>query len=191
MTASPLRVPTRPLAAASPGALLILAAALVGVAIAADGPLARIANGLGGLLWVTAALLLAGSLRGTRRPWLGALVAAAVIALLVLVVRPGDLAGALLGFALGGLVVALAAPTRRATWAMLMAAAWLPAHVLLRIAEAALAGQARVRTEPPPTAALVPLAMVLAALAAGLLVGQLRADRLPDSAATQADPVAG
>lgn len=170
--------PSQPVFPLRPGLLLVLAAFLVGLAIVVGGPLGRVVNGAGGLLWVGAAVLLARQLAGARRPWLGIAIVAVVIALLVLAVRPGDIVAAAVGFTLGGALVALIAADRSIVWALLMAAAWLPGHIALRVGLSALADQARVRADPPPTAALVPLTMVVAASVGGLLVAQLRRRRL-------------
>ena len=153
----------------APGTLLVVAAAIVGLAIAADGTLARMLNGVGGLCWLAAAVALALGVQRERRLQ-GALVTAGVVLLLALVVRPSDLAAALVGFSLGGAVVAFAVGNQPLRWALLVPAAWLPAHLAIAIVRAAAAGNPRVRTAPPPTAALVPVAMVLAALAGGLVI---------------------
>lgn len=157
-----------------PGLLLLLAAVLVGIAIVVDGQLGRVVNGVGGAIWLVAAVLLGRELRGARRPWFGAAAVIVVIATLVLVVRPGDMFAALIGFALGGAIVAALVVDRSVVWSLMMVAVWLPGHIALRVALAALAGETRVRTDPPPTAALVPATMVVAALAAGTLVDRLR-----------------
>ena len=155
------------------GLLLGGAAALVGVAIVADGALARVVNGVGAIGWLTALVLLARSVRGTERwPAAASATVVAVVALAVLV-RPRDLAVASVAFLLAGAMIAIAARDWRHLWALLVPAAWLPAHLLVNIARSALAGSTRVRTDPPPTAALVPLAMVLAAGIGGLLVTRL------------------
>jgi len=159
------------------GALLLVAAALVGVAIAVDGTAARVLNGIGALGWLVAAAILVKSLRGSRRGVTVGSAAAAVILLLALVVRPSDLAAALVGFAAAGTTIALIGRDRPVEWALAVPAFWLPVHLTLAVGRAAVAGEARVRTDPPPTAALVPLAMVLAALAGGLVVARLRDQR--------------
>lgn len=154
-----------------PGSVLVVAACLVGLAIALDeSAAARIVNGLGGLLWLVAAALLAWSLHsgaGRRR---SALVLVIAIVVLAILVRPTDLVAAIVGFAVGGGVVALTARERVMHWTLLVPALWLPVHIIVGIARSSIAGAAAVRTEPPPTAAVVPLTMVLAAGAAGLLV---------------------
>ena len=152
------------------GAMLIAAGALVGSAIWLDGPLSRAINGVAVLIWVAAAVVLARSLRFTERRLPPMVFVAGLIVLLVLILRPGDLVAAGIGFALGGSMLALVAPTRGVTWALLLAAAWLPVHIVLRVAFSLLAGSARVRTEPPPTSAFVPLVMILAAFLGALFV---------------------
>ncbi len=156
-----------------PGGVLVGAACLVGLAIALDeGRLARVINGLGGISWLLGAAMLAWSLRGAAG-WLrsGLVLGVTVLALAVLV-RPTDLAAAIVGFAIGGAIVALVSTERPMHWALLVPAMWLPAHIVAGIARSTIDGAATVRIEPPPTAAIVPLAMVLAAGLAGLLVAR-------------------
>jgi hypothetical protein len=160
-----------------PGLLLAGAAAVVGVAIALDGTPARVVNGLGVLGWFAAGALLVRSLRRSRGRLVGAAATAAAVLVLAFVVRPSDLVAALVGFSLGGALVATVARDAPLHWALLLPAAWLPAHVAVAIGRSVLAGATSVRTDPPPTAVVVPLAMVAAATAAGLLVARLRHTR--------------
>jgi hypothetical protein len=100
-----------------------------------------------------------------------ALGAAVILAVLV---RPNELVGALIGFGAAGVVVALLAPRRPMSWAVLVPALYLPAHLVVAISRSLLSGTPSVRTEPPPTAPFVPLVMVLVAALMGWLVGALR-----------------
>ncbi|MBA3643197.1 MAG: hypothetical protein H0W59_03915 [Chloroflexia bacterium] len=173
-----------------PGGVLVGAACLVGLAIVLDeGRLARVINGLGGISWLLGAAMLAWSLRGAAG-WLrsGLVLGVTVLALAVLV-RPTDLAAAIIGFAIGGAIVALVSTERPMHWALLVPAMWLPAHIVVGIARSTIDGAAAVRTAPPPTAAIVPLAMVLAAGLAGLLVARCDADGF-HSSDRAASPVA-
>jgi hypothetical protein len=154
--------------------LLLVAAILVGLAIAAEDGLARALNGVGGGLWLIAAALLAWSVRSSMHRLRATSVTAAVVIFLALVVRPSELTAALIGFSIGGATVALIVRHRPLRWVMLMAAAWLPAHLVLAISRSMLSGDVRVRTDPPPTAALVPLTMVLAAAAGGAIIARVR-----------------
>jgi hypothetical protein len=154
--------------------LLLGAALLIGVAIISEPPLDRVLNGIGGVVWFVSGLLLAWRLR--REPWaaLLTLVAATMAIVLAAIVRPDSLIGAVIGFGVGGAVVGFLATRHPVSWAMLVPAIYLPAHVLIAITRSVAAGSVSVRSEPPPTAAIVPLAMVLAAAGAGLLVNRLR-----------------
>jgi hypothetical protein len=97
---------------------------------------------------------------------------------LVLLVKPSDLLWAAIGFAAGGAAIALLASGRQYDWALLLPALWLPVHLLVAISRALVraltGGEAAVRSDPPPTAALVPCAMVLSALAGAWLVQRWR-----------------
>lgn len=149
---------------------LIAAAAIVGVAIVADGTSSRIANGVGGTLWLVATGGLIWSARQAVRI-LTVVALVTVATLLALVVRPTNLALALVGFGAGGALVASLAPSVPITWSAMLSGLWLPAHIVTSIGRSLLAGdEARVRTEPPPTAALVPLAIVVGAIVAGAAV---------------------
>ncbi|MBW3632163.1 MAG: hypothetical protein KY456_03945 [Chloroflexi bacterium] len=148
---------------------LILAATIVGVAIVVGGATARILNPIGALLWLASGVLLALSLPTVERRALGFGVAIASGVILGALVRPGSLVEAVVGFAIAGAVVVLAAGDRSGGWALLAPAIYLPVHLLIGVGRAIVRGGG-VRTDPPPTAAIVPLAMLLAAAVAGALV---------------------
>ena len=154
--------------------LLIVAALLVGAAIISDGTVSRVLNGVGALVWVGAAVLLGWSLRAEARAGQMAMITAGAAIVLAALIRPDDLVSGIVAFGLAGVIVAFVAPSRAAGWAMLVPALYLPAHVIIAIGRSLVAGSLRIRTEPPPTAAFVPLAMVLTAALAGLVVGRLR-----------------
>ena len=159
------------------GVLLLAAAALVGVAIAAEGAVARGLNGVGGVGWLVAAVLLTRSLLIERRRGFAVVAVVGVAAVLALVVRPSNLVAAIVGFFVAGALVALAGRDRPVHWALLVPALWLPLHLVIAVGRAIGDGGGRVRTDPPPTAALVPLAMVLAAAAGGWVVGRIARSR--------------
>lgn len=168
-----------------PGALLALAASIVGVAIALDGALSRTVNGVGVVCWIAAGALIARSLRGAAGRFRGASATAAAVVVLAVVVRPSDLPAAFAGFSIAGAVIASIVRDRPMQWVLLLPAAWLPAHVALAIGQSILDGSTAIRTDPPPTAVLVPLAMVVAAAASGFAVSRLR--RSPRSAPQSAE----
>lgn len=164
-----------------PGALLAASAAIVGVAIALDGTPARVVNAVGIVGWFAAGVWLVRSVRRVDGRVVGAAATPATVLVLAFVVRPTDLFAALIGFSIGGAIVAAVGRGAPLHWALLLPAAWLPAHVGVAIGRSLLAGATSVRTDPPPTAVVVPLAMVAAATASGLLVGRFRAARRPVS----------
>jgi hypothetical protein len=154
-----------------PASLLLVAGLIVGAAIALGEPaLRRALNGVGGLLWLAAAAMLLWSLRTSPRRAAAGIAAAAAIVVLVWFVRPVDLALSAAGFAAAGAIVAFIGRDRPVAWALAVPAAWLPVHLLMGAARGFIVRQGQVRTDPPPTAAIVPLSMVLAAGIAGLVV---------------------
>src|SRR5688572_10512922 len=78
---------------------LFLAAAIVGVAIFIGGPVARVLNPIGAILWVVSGVLLARSLPAAPRPVPGWLLAAVNGVALGALVRPSSLPEAIIGFA--------------------------------------------------------------------------------------------
>ena len=151
-----------------------MAAGIVGLAIVADGTTARALNVVGGICWLLAGVFLARSVRSTERWPLATVVMLGMVVVLAMVVRPSDLTVAVAGFATAGALLAALVRERPVGWALLVPAAWLPVHLAIAVGRALREGQASVRTDPPPTAALVPLAMVVAAAVGGLLVARLR-----------------
>ena len=156
---------------------LIVAAVIVGIAITIGGTTARALNGTGALVWIASGVVLARSLPTPERRGLGWLVALAGALLLGAVIRPGTLAAASAGFGVAGALVVLAARDRSGGWAFLVPAIYLPVHLLIGVGRAAFLHRG-VRTDPPPTAAILPLVMILAAAVAGALVASvLRRER--------------
>lgn len=158
-------------------ALLVSGAILVGASILAGGQLGRVLNGLSGVLWFGAAVLLVmAASDGRRHPrtWLVVIASTAVVAFFI---RPGDLVPAAGGFLVAGVVVGWSAVDRPVFWAKLVPALYLPMHIGSAVARAIvrdLAGQEEsIRTDPPPTAFMVPVVMVVGAMAGGLLARYL------------------
>jgi hypothetical protein len=162
---------------------LIAASLIVALAIATNGQLSKTINGVGGLLWIVSAVCLGLRLRSAQK-WLGSAVIAFGLTLtLVLLVKPADLLWAAIGFTIGGALMSLAVSGRRLEWTGFLAAIWLPTHLLValgRVIERSIRDlPANVRTDPPPTAAFVPFAMVICALAGSRLVDLIRAKQNP------------
>lgn len=163
-------------ARAAPGALLAVAAGIVGVAIALDGTAARSVNGIGVLCWIVASVMIVRALRHATNRLRGTAATAIGVGVLSFVVRPSDLIAALIGFSVAGVLIALIVPDRPVQWALLLPAAWLPAHIAVAIGRSVLADSPSVRTDPPPTTVFVPLAMVLAATLGGYAVARFRTE---------------
>src|SRR5680860_1013867 len=80
---------------------LIIAALLVGVAIATDGAVSRAMNGLGGLLWVGAAVWLFLAARHKDKRFVVRLLTTVALALaLVMIAKPSDFIAAVVGLSL-------------------------------------------------------------------------------------------
>ena len=156
---------------------LVIAAAIVSTAIVVGGAASRMLNGIGVVLWVGSGVLLALSLPPARRPAVGWVAAAAAALLLGGVIRPGNLAEVAIGFGLAGAAIVLVAGDCTGGWALLAPALYLPVHLVIGIGRA-IVQAGGVRTDPPPTAAIVPLAIVVAAGLAGALAAAIvRAER--------------
>jgi hypothetical protein len=161
------------------GTVLLLAAiALVAGSIVTEGALSRGLNGLAGLAWFGAAAMLAWSAWRTSRRWHLWTLLISLTALVAFVVKPTDFLPAVIGFGLAGAAAAVAGGTRETLWAKLVVGLYLPLHIGTAMLKAgwrtATGAEASIRTEPPPTAALVPLAMFLAAAGGGWLVSVWR-----------------
>lgn len=158
--------------------LLVVAALLVAVAILTSGPVSRGINGVGGILWLVGLIMVWRVLGAGNRSLVRVGAALALTLVLVLLIKPSDLSSAALGFGLAGMALGLLARHREMLWAAMIPALWLPIHLGIAISRAVLdIGRdqaAAVRTDPPPTEAFVPLMMVVAALAGGLLAARFR-----------------
>ncbi len=157
----------------TPPVLLLGAGGVVALAILVGGPVARILNGVGALMWVTAAGWMLVALRRPANRLAIGLTGLAGALLMAVLVRPGTYPEAIVGFLVAGAAVALVANERSGIWALLAPALYFPLHIGVAIGRVALSGGVReVRTDPPPTAAFVPLSMIVAAAVAGALVGR-------------------
>jgi hypothetical protein len=157
---------------------LIVASFIVAVAILIDGVAARSLNGLGGILWIGSAAWLIRDLRREGWSWAIFSVVAFECLILVLFVKPSNLTLAVIGFVVAGFSIAWLAKTRAYEWAVLLPAMWLPVHLFVAICRAVYRaitdGEAAIRSDPPPTAALVPFAMVVSAIAGEWLLDRIR-----------------
>ena len=162
---------------------MIAASLIVGLAIATSGPLGKTVNGIGGILWIISAVAFGLRLKSTPNWVRNASIAFALTLTLVLLVKPTDLIWAAIGFTIAGMLLSFFVSERRLEWAGLMAAIWLPTHLLVaivRVIERSIRDlPASVRTDPPPTTALVPFAMVVCALLGSRIVEAIRAKRNP------------
>ncbi|MCC6314579.1 MAG: hypothetical protein IT337_11275 [Thermomicrobiales bacterium] len=163
----------------TPQLLLVVSGLVVAVAVAtADSEVGRVLNGLGGLLWIVAAVWMAASLRGEPRALPIGVVAAAAALILAGIIRPGTFLTAIPAFLIAGALVAMVAGPGKGYWALLAPALYFPIHIVIAIGRVIAAHGARpIRTAPPPTDALVPLSMILAAGVAGMVVAKLLDNR--------------
>lgn len=161
--------------------LLVLASLVVAVAILTNGSVSRAVNGVGGILWLVALVLVWRAIhRGER--WIASTAAALALTFgLVLFVKPSDLGLAMVGFGIAGALMGLLVRRQELLWAALIPALWLPVHLSVAISRAVMETAsdqtASVRTDPPPTEAFVPFAMVVAAILGGVTVSVWRARR--------------
>lgn len=156
---------------------LVLAAVIVGFAIMAGGSAARMLNGVGAIVWIVSGIALGFFIPTAERQLPGWIAAAAGGLLLGGLVRPGTVAEAVVAFAIAGAAAVVVAGDKTGAWAFLVPAIYLPVHLIIGIGRA-MVRESGVRTDPPPTAAILPLVMILAAGVAGAIVAAaLRARR--------------
>jgi hypothetical protein len=152
---------------------LALGALLVGMAIVMDSDLGRAVNGVGGLLWFASTALLSIAAARTKPPVWQWAVLALVVVTVAFIVKPSAAVPAMIGFVPAGFLLAATAPKGTLLWAALVPAWYLPAHIGTAVVRSAvnslLGNEASLRTEPPPTAAIVPLLMVACALLGGAI----------------------
>lgn len=157
--------------------ILLVATILVAISILLDGTPARLFNGVAGITWFSATALLAmAGLKASRRRALWA-VLIGLTAVVAFVVRPTDMLLAIVGFGPAGFLVGMLARDGRVLWGTLVAGLYLPFHigtaVLKAVGRSLTGGEASIRSEPPPTAALVPFVMLLAAMAGAAVASYL------------------
>lgn len=145
---------------------LVIAGLVVALAIVVGGSAARALNGVGAILWVASGVLLAVSLPKPERLPVAWITAVVTGGLLGAVIRPSTFAVAIAAFAIAGAAVVLLGGDRTGGWALMAPAIYLPVHLVIGIGRAIMRGS-EMRVAPPPTAALLPFSMVLAALLAG------------------------
>jgi hypothetical protein len=157
---------------------LAAAAVVVGASILAEGTLARGLNGVSGLTWFgsSAMFIMEGRRRGAPAvQWAGTLGLTAAVAFLI---RPSDLILATIGFGGAGLLIGFVVRRDHVFWAKMVPALYLPLHIGTAVLKAAgrnaLGMESSIRTDPPPTAAIVPAVMLVAALAGGWLASKIR-----------------
>lgn len=155
-------------------ALLLLAGVVVAIAIATEGTFSRTVNGISGVLWFIGAAYLLSALRSDEKFWVRLAQVTVMCLILVIFIRPSELALALAGFSAAGAIIAGTIRSRGVTWATLLAALWLPLHLAMAVVKAAYRAlrdqDAALRSDPPPTAAIVPLAMIVGAIIGAWLV---------------------
>ena len=161
--------------------MLLLAGLVVAIAIASDGAVSRAVNGVAGILWVASAWVLANALRRDDKFWTKLLGVTAICLVLVIFIRPSDLLMALAGFGIAGAIVAAASGSRGFVWATLLPALWLPVHLGTAVVKAVYRAitdqEATIRSDPPPTAAIVPFTMIVAAMFGAWLFQRIRTNR--------------
>ncbi len=162
-------------------AVLLAAGVVVAIAISTDGVVSRTVNGIAGLLWIGAALVLLAELRDDPRFWPRLGQVALMCLILVIFIRPSDMAMALAGFSAAGAIIGNTIHQRSVLWAAMLAALWLPIHlgtaVVKAVYRSVMDEPASLRSDPPPTAAVVPLVMIASVLLAAWLVQYIRTER--------------
>lgn len=160
---------------------LAAATVIVGASIVADGTLARALNGIAGMTWFASSAMFVVEARRRGAPslqWAGIFALTAGVAF---VIRPSDLVLALAGFVPAGYIAATVARRDPMLWAKMVPAFYLPLHigtaVLKAAGRSALGMESSIRTEPPPTAAVVPTVMLGAAIIGGAIATRLKERR--------------
>ena len=161
--------------------LLAVAAGVVGIAISIDGESRRFVNGIGGIIWIVAAARITIRAIGVGVERIQLVLVLTTIPVLSVLIRPTDLLWALIGFGWGGVLVGFVGRERGSVLGALLAAWWLPAHLLIAISRSVIRElrdqPAALRSDPPPTALLAPLVMVLAAWMFSVLAANWRIAR--------------
>lgn len=157
---------------------LAVATVVVGASIVADGDVAKALNGVAGLTWFasSAMFIVEGRRRGsTSLQWAEITALTAVVAF---VIKPSDIVLASIGFVPAALVAGMMVKRDPMLWAKMIPALYLPLHIGTAILKAVgrnvLGMESSIRTDPPPTAAIVPFVMLAAAIVGGWLSTRLR-----------------
>lgn len=152
---------------------LAVATVVVGASIVADGQLAKVLNGVAGLTWFasSAMFIIEGRRREVSRlQWLGVVALTAGVAF---VVKPSDIVLASIGFIPAGFLAGMIVKRDPIFWARIIPALYLPLHigtaVLKAVGRNLLGMESSIRTDPPPTAAIVPAVMLVAAVVGGAI----------------------
>jgi hypothetical protein len=166
---------------------------VVGIAIGMDGDARRFVNGIGGVLWLVGAFLVFTRAVASGVTWRQIGQVNAVILVLSWLIRPTDPIWAVIGFGWGGVVVGYAGRDLGSKLGAMLGALWLPAHLLIAVVRAGIRElrdqPAALRTDPPPTAVLVPLIMVLAAWIFAALAAEWRSARESGTALSPRSPI--
>ena len=156
---------------------LAVATVIVGASIVADGQLAKALNGVAGITWFasSALFILEGRKRNaTGLQWVGITALTAAVAF---VVKPSDIVLATIGFVPAGIAAGVIAKRAPIFWAKMIPALYLPLHigtaVLKAVGRNSLGMESSIRTDPPPTAAVVPMVMLGAAIAGGFIARKI------------------
>jgi hypothetical protein len=170
---------------------LAIATVMVGASILTEGSLSRGLNGVAGLTWfASSAMFVVEARRRGASPlqWAGILTLTAGVAF---VIKPSDLTLAIAGFAPAGFIGAAIGRKNPLLWARLIPALYLPMHigtaVLKAVGRNLLGLDASIRTEAPPTAAVVPAVMLGAAMLGGWFAGRVVRDNESNSKGLVAD----
>lgn len=156
---------------------LAVATVIVGASIVTDGSLSKALNGISGVTWFasSAMFILESKRRGASGlKWVGI---AALTAAVAFIVKPSDIVLATIGFVPAGIAAALIIGRQPVFWAKMIPALYLPLHigtaVLKAVIRNATGNEASIRTDPPPTAAIVPAVMLAAAIVGGFIARKL------------------
>jgi hypothetical protein len=173
--------------------VLVLAAIVVGIAIGMDGDSRRFVNGIAGVLWLVGAFLIITRATASGVTWRQIGLVIAVILVLSWLIRPTDPIWAVIGFGWGGVVVGYAGRDLGSKLGAMLGALWLPAHLLIAVVRVGIRElrdqPAALRTDPPPTAVLVPLIMVLAAWIFAALAAEWRRARESGTVLSPRSPI--
>jgi len=164
---------------------LVAATVLVAISIILDGMPARIFNGIAGLTWFSAAALLASAAwRTDRRAQMWG-VAIVLTALVAFVVKPTSFMPAIVGFGVAGCAIALVVRRNGLLWAKVVVGLYLPLHIGTAVMKAVYRNMAgsdsSIRTDPPPTAAVVPMVMLAAAIGGAIVAQWMKSRRSGNS----------